>query len=187
MNEKNELGELLGDLGCSANCAEFQPEQISLGHYRSTVIVAFPDGRKIQEVGEGEKRVSADIAAARIALELWRNDYPDLIIDWDRIYLDAQRGDTLIKLGIYSSEDLINADEASKRLQKLESDHYLAKVFDCWKAQENPDLAIWGNVLSEKRKATLVEALLWRRFKIDAAAENMLVPLQSLLKTLAVE
>jgi hypothetical protein len=184
MNEKNKLGELLRDLGCSGNCAEFRPEQISLGQYRSTVVVAFPDGRKIQGVGEGGKRVSADMAAAQIALELWRNDYPDLIIDWTRMYLDAQRGDALIKLGVYSSEDLINADEASERLRGTESDANLAQVFDKWKAQNDQDLTIWGDDLGVKRKATIIEALLWRRFRANIATDDMLLMLQSILKAL---
>jgi hypothetical protein len=187
-NAKNQLLELLKKLGCSDNCSNFQSiRESSSGWYLSTVVVTFPDGRQIQGAAKRKQKSDAEIAASQVALDQLHENYRDLIVNWDSIYLEAQAGDALIKLGVYLSLDLSNASEASKRLQKLESDHHLAKVFDCWKAQKNSDLAIWGNVLSEKRKATLVEALLWRRFKIETVTDNILVPLQSLLKTLTVD
>jgi hypothetical protein len=69
----------------------------------------------------------------------------------------------------------------------LESGPHLAEVFDQWKTQGDPDLAMWGTDLSEKRKATLVEAMLWRRFGIQVIAADATAQLQSLLKTLAIE
>jgi hypothetical protein len=184
-NIKNRLLELLNKLGCIEDCAKFQSTHISSSEcYRSTVIITFPDGRQFQESAERGQKSDAGIAAAQATFDRWHTDYPDLVINWDNLYLEAQAGDALIKLGVYLSVDLTSASEASKRLQNLEPDYHLAKVFDKWKAQNDPDLVIWGDFLSEKRKATLVEALLWRRFKMQVVTDDILMPLQSLLKTL---
>jgi hypothetical protein len=178
-NAKNQLLEILKDLGCLESCAQFQSDRVSDGCYRSTVVVTFPDGREVVGSGEGGQK-SASIAAAQVALDQLKQKYPDLIINWESIRIEAQAGDALIKLGVYLSVDLTRASDTSKRLQELEPDNQLAKVFDRWRTENDPDLSIWGSTLGKKRKATLVEALLWRRFKTD----EMLVPLQSLLNTL---
>jgi hypothetical protein len=43
-------------------------------------------------------------------------------------------------------------------------------------------LAIWGSNLGEKKKATLVEALLWRRYGSQIMTDDAPLQLQSLLK-----
>jgi hypothetical protein len=179
-NAKSQLLEILKDLGCLESCAKFQSALVSDGCFRSTVVVKFPDGREVVGSGEGGQKSDASIAAAQVALDQLKQNYPDLIINWESIRIEAQAGDALIKLGVYLSADLTRASDTSKRLQELEPDNQLAKVFDRWKTQNDPDLSIWGGTLGKKRKATLVEALLWRRFKTD----EMLIPLQSLLNTL---
>ncbi len=147
----------------------------------------FPDGCTVQGTGEGRRSSEADIAAAQVALEQLRNDNPDLLIDWEEINVEAQAGDALIKLSVYLSPSLSSVGEKSKRLQSLESDPHLAEVFDQWKTQGDPDLAMCGTNLGEKRKATLVEAMLWRRFGMQVIAADATAQLQSLLKTLAIE
>ena len=114
----------------------------------------------MQGTGEGKRRTTADIAAAQDAIDNLRQDHPDLLIDWAKIYAQAQAGDALIKLAVYLSIDLDSTTAKSQHLQNVESNLHLAKVFDCWKAQGDPDLAIWGTELSEHRKASLVESLL---------------------------
>ncbi|MBD2102319.1 hypothetical protein [Leptolyngbya sp. FACHB-261] len=183
-NAKNQLLQLLKNLGCVEDCADFQLISKSPGPHRSTVTVKFPDGRTVQGTGEAPRRTDADIAATQVALNKLRDDYKDLVIDWGEIYVQAQAGDALIKLGVYLSAEIKSVGDKSKRLQTLESDLHLAKVFDQWKAQGDKDLAVWGTNLGEKRKATLVEALLWKRFGKQVITTDAPVQLQSLLRTL---
>jgi len=86
-NAKNQLLELLKNLGCSEICATFKPESTSSSSgLRSTVVVTFPNGCQILGRSEGQRRSDADIAAAQAALSLLQSDYPNLLIDWQKIY-----------------------------------------------------------------------------------------------------
>lgn len=184
-NTKNQLFELLRNLGCNESCADFKCEPLTInGPHRSTVVVIFPDERRVCGTGVGQRSSDADIAAAQVALDLLHSNHQYLVVDWEKIYLEAQAGDALIKLSVYLSPELENASEKSKFLQSFESDSNLASVFDLWKSQGDPDLAMWGTNLGEKRKATLVEALLWQRFGTQVIRDGAKKQLQSLLKTL---
>jgi Double-stranded RNA binding motif len=185
-NAKNRLLELLKNLGCIEDCAQFQTTSplIAYGQHYTVVLVNLPDGRVVKGTGDSRRKKDAEIAAAMDAIEQLHRNHPDLIIDWDKIKIEAQAGDALIKLGVYLSPNRTSADDNSKQLQNSESDAHLERVFDQWQAQGDQDLAIWGNNLSEKRKATLVEALLWRRFGTLVLASDASEKLQSLLKTL---
>lgn len=184
-NEKNQLLELVKNIGCSENCAAFQSSISPSRLYQSTVVVSFPDGRKVQGTGEGDRKSDAEILASRAAIDQLLSEHLDLVVDWDEITVKAQAGDTLIKLGIYLSADIKSASDKSQHLQRLESDLHLAQVFDQWKAQGDPDLAMWGDNLGEKRKATLVEALLWERFGRQVITTDASEQLRSLIETLA--
>jgi hypothetical protein len=187
-NAKNQLLELLKNLGCSEDCANFQSESMSpSGLHQSAVVVNFPDGRTVQGSGKGARKSDADIAAAKDAIEQLSNNYPDLMVDWADINVQAQAGDALIKLGIYLSTSIKSSSDKSLQLQSLESDPHLAQVFDYWQAQGDPDLAIWGTNLGEKRKATLVEALLWRRFGTQVISTNASEQLQALIKMIVTD
>ncbi len=165
-NAKNQLLELLQGLGSYAEEAIFsEMEPAPSGEYRSKVEVSFPDGRDLKGIGEGIDRTQADIAAAQQVLHLIQADHSDLLIDWDQIFEEAQAGDTLIKLGVYVALNLQDTAAKSLLLQELESDQHLAKVFDRWQLEGDVDLAKFGTNLGEKRKATMVEATLWRRSK----------------------
>jgi hypothetical protein len=166
MNTRNQLDELLRNLGCNETQeSDYQFRSISPnGLFHCTLVVRFPDGREVRGEGEGSRKSIASIEAAQAVLDQINLQYPDLIVNWDEIFVEAQKGDALIKLGVYLSEDLITSSDRSYRLQKLESDSHLADIFDRLKNQGDPDLAKWGQNLGEKRKATLVEALLWERF-----------------------
>jgi hypothetical protein len=184
-NAKNQLKELLEDLGYSDDFADYRSLAPSTNNFqKSTVTVTFPDGRIVEGTGEGKRRTTADIAAAQNAIDRMRQDHPDLIIDWDEIYAQAQAGDALIKLAVYLSIDLDSTKAKSKYLQNVESNLHLAQVFDRWKAQGDPDLAIWGTELSEHRKASLVESLLWKRFGQQVIAIDAPKNLQDVLKSL---
>jgi hypothetical protein len=148
------------------------------------VTVRFPDSRIVYETGEGRRKSEADIAAAQTVLDQLHNCYLDLLVNWAEINMQAQAGDALIKLAVYLSGDLNSTADKSKCLQEMESDSHLAEIFDQWKVQGDPDCAIWGTNLGEKRKATFVEALLWRRFGEQVIAVNAPTQLQSLLTAL---
>ena len=186
-NAKNQLLEILKNLGCLEECASFQTTLSSLPpnpQHSTVVTVTFPDGRAVRGTGNGQRKVDAEIVAAQAVLETLRNTCPELLVNWEEIYVEAQAGDALIKLGVYLSVSLKTASDKSKELQKWESDLHLAKVFEQWKAKGDPDLAIWGSNLGEKKKATLVEALLWKRYGSQIMTDDAPLKLQSLLKTL---
>ena len=186
-NAKNQLQELLRNLGCCIHtCLNFQHAPVS-NSYSSTVTVTFPDGRIVQGAGTGPSKPDADIAAAQDTLDRVKRIYPYLLVDWKKLGVEAQAGDALIKLGVYLSAESKSAADNSNQLQISETDAHLAKVFDRWKAQNDPDLAIWGNDLGAKRKATLIEALLWRRYGQNIIAANAPAQLTSLLRTLRLD
>ena len=165
-NAKNQLMELLQSLGSFEEEAVFSKmDAAPSGGHRSKVVVTFPDGREIKGIGEGQGRTDADIAAAQQVLNIIRTDHPDLMIDWEELKEEAQSGDTLIKLGVYTALNLNDAATKSLLLQELESDSHLAQVFDRLQVENDPDLAILGTNLGEKRKSTFIEALLWKRYK----------------------
>ena len=171
-NAKNQLQELLRNLGCCIHtCLNFQHAPVS-NSYSSTVTVTFPDGRIVQGAGTGPSKPDADIAAAQDTLDRVKRIYPYLLVDWKKLGVEAQAGDALIKLGVYLSAESKSAAENSFRLKDSEPNAHLAKVFDRWKANKDPRLAIWGTDLSKHRKATLVEALLWQGYGQQVIADN---------------
>jgi Double-stranded RNA binding motif len=185
-NAKNKLQELVRDLGgCIHSCINFQHSSISSPR-SSSVMVTFPDGRIVRGTGAGQSKPDADIAAAQDALDRVEQEYPDLLVDWIKLAVDAQAGDALIKLSIYLSAESKSAAENSIRLKDSEPNAHLAKVFDRWKADKDPRLAIWGTDLSKHRKATLVEALLWHGYGQQVIATNAPAQLANLLSTLLV-
>lgn len=106
------------------------------------------------------------------------------MVNWNEIENDAQRGDALIKLGVYLLPSLETPEEKSNVLQRLESDLHLANLFEQWKSNGDKRLRIWGDNLGEKKKATLVEALLWQQFKKNVITEDAATHLQALLNAL---
>jgi hypothetical protein len=184
-NAKNKLQELLDNLGCAGNCIDFRSTPLA-DLYCSNVTVTFPDGRIVRGCGKGHRKSNADIAAAQDALALLDREYPDLLVDWHKLDVEAQAGDALIKLGVYLSPELTSTAAKSNRLQNVETNAHLAKVFDRWKAQNDPRLVIWGTNLKEHRKATLVEALLWQGYGQQVIADNAPAQLADLLSTLLI-
>jgi hypothetical protein len=69
-------------------------------------------------------------------------------------------------------------------LQNTETNPHLAKIFDQWRSQGEPELAIWGPNLGKKKKATLVEALLWRRFGKRVLTSNATMELRVMIDSL---
>lgn len=78
--------------------------------------MAFPDGRTVKGTGKGQRQVDAELIAVQMTIDNLRETYPELLVNWDDIYVEAQAGDALIKLGIYLSESLQTASEKSQAL-----------------------------------------------------------------------
>ncbi|MEM6262531.1 MAG: putative dsRNA-binding protein [Bacteroidota bacterium] len=163
-NDKNRLHEFLRDLGYWESRVTYHTRNDGSGAFTSRVEVNFADGRVVQATGEGGRKTEAEIAASTAVLKVIHDEHPDLEVDWDEIFVEAQAGDALIKLGAYLHPDLDTAADKSRWLQKMESDDHLISVFDHMQASGDPDVAIFGQNLGNKRKATFVEALVWRKF-----------------------
>ncbi|MFQ3584353.1 MAG: hypothetical protein SNJ85_05385 [Cyanobacteriota bacterium] len=127
-NAKKQLLEILKNLGHLEECANFETTLSSLppNPQNSIVVtVKFPNGRAIRGTGNEQCKVDAEILAAHSILEILRNTHPELLVNWEEIYVEAQVGDALIKLGVYLSESLSTVSDKSKELQKWESDQNL--------------------------------------------------------------
>jgi hypothetical protein len=77
-NAKNQLLNLLKDLGCSENCAEFHTSEtasITPNSWNSTVIVNFPDGRVAKGMRHGKRKIDAEIMAAQSAIARIHDEY----------------------------------------------------------------------------------------------------------------
>lgn len=58
-------------------------------------------------------------------------------------------------------------------------------MFDSWKQANDPELRDWGMHLSDDRKGTLVEALIWRRYGPRILSDRAREELASLVTLLA--
>lgn len=164
-NGKNRLHEFMKELGYFENCVKFhslQPSPNSL--FKIQASTYFADGRIVAGVGEGQKKVEAEIAACENVLSIIHEKQEDLLIDWGQVFVEAQAGDALIKLCAYLSDSFETIEQKSRWLQSLESDYHLARVFDALKQRNDPSVVIFGSNLGTKKKATWMEALIWKRF-----------------------
>ena len=164
INAKNQIKELLEGLGLPQDRAVYSSRQAGSGAWTSTVEITLPDRAAIIGVGTATRKTQADVAAAEDALARLEGEQATDARAWALIYAEAQAGDALIKLAGYLATGLISPEDRSLWLQVHEADKELAQVFDRWFAEGAPELAMYGHGLGEKNKATLVEAVLWRRY-----------------------
>lgn len=180
-NAKNHLKELLESLGTTLEEGTvIRSQEPSPGTWESTVTVKVPGLPEATGSGRSRRRRQAEIAAAEVAFQALKEMGPD----WSRVFRDAQAGDALLKLSAYLAEDLDSAESASRWLQARESDDALAEMFNRWKAAGDEDLVGYGTGLGTKQKASLVEALIWRRFGarvLGPEAKSALAELRTLL------
>lgn len=182
-NAKNKLKELLESIGHQDNkITEYHTE--SLNPARSTLIVTFPHGLILQGNGQANKLNNAEFIAAQKVLDQLHEDHSQLVVDWGKLMVEAQRGDALIKLGIYLSENFTKPSDKSLELQKTETNQRLAQVYDQWIADKDPDLTGWGTHMEVHKKASVVEALLWRKFNDKVVAKGANEHLKTLLKSI---
>jgi len=185
-NAKNQLSELLKSIGYLKEVMQFSNYKTNNSNFHNIDLkVIFPNDLIVEGVGEGENKKEAEFAASRDVINKLHEKHPDLIVDWDAIYIDAQAGDALIKLGVYLSGNLKVSDNSSK-LQRTETNKRLAKVFDQWHKDKDldKDLAVLGNHLSEHKKASVVEALLWRRYNNQVITSDGPEHLELLIKAI---
>lgn len=182
-NAKNQILELLAKQGHPRSLADFAHRQTA-GGWESTLVLTLPGRAPLTGVGTGQRKSDADIAASKAVLAILEEaDRPDDL--WAPIYAEAQAGDALLKLAAYLAPGLASAEERSKWLQLHESDVSLARVFDRWFDAGDSDLAPYGRGLGEKNKATLVEALIWRRYGADVLGPEAVRALGELREALS--
>ena len=182
-NAKNRLQELFHARGWRLDwSALLRHDQLGLsGGWRSTIDHVLPDGRRLVGAGEANKTTQADIAAIAAAFEGLDVEVQG---DDDAIMVDAQAGDALIKLAAYVV--MADASPASRSLwlQHHETDAGLSTLFDRWWDAGDEDVQSYGRGRGEKFQASVVEALIWRRFRdrvIMADAKDALVQIIDLL------
>jgi len=186
LDAKSQLFKLLQGIGHTGeDITDYQSQPNAKGHSCS-LTVTFPNGLEINACGIGSKKKQAEIEASQDVINQLHKKYPELIVDWDKIYIDAQAGDVLIKLGVYLSGNL-KVSENSLDLQRNETNKHLSKVFDQWQIDKDPDVTAWGNHINEHKKASWVEALLWRRYKEKIITSDAPERLKLLIKAINIE
>ena len=166
-NAKNRLLELYQANGWHLDwTGMFKREATGLsGGWKSTIDHTMPDGRRLVGTGEANRASQADIGAVAAALcDL------DTYDDEPEVMADAQPGDALIKLAAYLTMADASPEERSDWLQKNETDPRLAALFDRLWDVGDPDVRKYGRGRGEKYKASVVEALIWRRFRDQVLA-----------------
>ena len=172
-NSKNELHELVKDLGYLESVVNFSSKwddekQVFVAHAR----FGLPKSDQIEGIGFGKKKKVAEISASGELLKIIRRDYTHLVIDWEEVRKEAQLGDLLIKLYAYLSEEMMTAADKSIWLQQNETDQHLVKIFDRLSLRRHPSVSFLGENLGTKRKATWIEALIWRKFGKEILAST---------------
>lgn len=164
-NSKNDLFELFKELGFLEDVVHFSnSHQKDQNVFVSTVRVELKGKGIIEARGFDRTVKNAEKDASKYLLELIHQNHRELLIDWDEVKKEAQLGDVLIKLYAYLSDDTETAAAKSMWLQKNETDKNLADIFDTLQAQNHASVSLFGNNLGAKRKATWIEALIWRMY-----------------------
>ncbi|MEZ4888593.1 MAG: hypothetical protein R3E32_27965 [Chitinophagales bacterium] len=169
-NAKNQLHELVKELGYFEDCVSFKTI-VRQGEFYSEATFWVKDGRKITEIGVGHKKTASEINASENLLSIIFDEHKDLIIDWEEVKIEAQAGDGLIKLCAYLNEAHATAEAKSIWLQQMESDKNMVEIFDQLQSENHPSVALFGDNLGAKRKATWIEALISKKF-----AQSIIAP-----------
>ncbi|TNE90339.1 MAG: hypothetical protein EP330_08460 [Deltaproteobacteria bacterium] len=158
LNAKNQVQELLQRRGFPVNWgAMLTTRPFPGGGFVSRLRHELPTGEVLEGEARAPRATAATIAACEDALSR-----SSLGLDAG-LQADAQAGDALIKLTAYA---LLGEgpSERSRWLQRHESDAHLATVFERWWHAEDAEVRQYGLALGKKARATIVEALIWRRF-----------------------
>lgn len=167
-NPKNELLEFLQDLGYAPSNLKFKYHGVESGNHVATATLQLKEVLKVEQTGySSSDKKSAEMNACASILQTLQEQHGDLIIDWETVFIEAQAGDALVKLCSYLLNDLSTAAEKSYWLQRVETDQKFAKIFDRLYTAKDPAVAFFGKNIGAKRKATWIEALIWREYKDD--------------------
>lgn len=173
-NARNGLQELLDGIGMLGQQAlRVSHDRIGEQTFAATVTVTLPSGEVLSRTAAPTVgKTASTLRACADLLDSLPQTHPELFPDWEALRVEAQRGDALVKLAAYLAPDLPSAADGSYFLQDRESDAHFARLFTLWRAEGDKELAQWGEHLSEKRKSTLVEALIWRRWGPKVLADQ---------------
>lgn len=165
INAKNRVLEKLDALGLPRSLAVWVHTGGAPGEgWTSTLTLTLPDRAPIVGVGTAGRKPQADVVATEAVLAALASDSDPDGHDWAKVYAEAQAGDALVKLAAYLTGESASPEDRSRWLQQHESDAALARVFDRWLEEGAPELVSFGRGLGEKNKATVVEAVIWRRY-----------------------
>ena len=161
-NAKNYLQNFIQNLRHQFNALRYDADK-SGDIFHATVELTL-DTVTLSGAGMALQKKEAEKNAAQDLLDKIFTEYPELNRDWDSLFMEAQAGDALIKLAIYLSDDYDSAADKSYWLQKFETDAKMEEIYDYLKSQDDPRVRIFGSNLGKKKKATFVEAIIWREF-----------------------
>ena len=185
-NPRNYLEELLRERGMRAeDYVRIDDRRVGEQTFQATATVTLPDGEEVSASGEvthGAKWTR--LQACQALLDQLRASHSHLFEPWSNIQADARAGDSLIKLAVYLEQGGATSAEVSQLLQSLESNARLAEIYDSWKRLNAPELRDWGTHLSEHRKGSLVEAIIWRRLGASILSDGAREGLRSLIQIL---
>ena len=184
-NAKNKIEELLTGQGLPLDLAVDSSAQDRTGALTSTVAITPPERVAAKGTGAAARKSKADAALAEDVLVKPTREQSADAEDWASMNAEAQAGDALLKLAGYLATELASPAERSLWRQRHESEGALARVFDRWLDEGAPDLALYGRGLGEKHKATVVGALIWRRYGARILGSRALEALRELRAALA--
>jgi len=169
INYKNELSELVQNIGYLAKHIQYRTLEEENG-FTVLVVITLNKDIEVRAEGSASTKKEAQMRAAKNALADLETNYPILSVNWDKVNVEAQKGDVLIKLYAYLKDSLGSRGEKSLFLQRNESNANLADIFDKLQQQQHPDVTIFGDNLGWKHKADWIEALIWKQFNEDDIA-----------------
>lgn len=163
-NAKNEILEWLQALGWPKRSLFSEGLTATPPHrVRATLSVPQLDVLLSAEAEDWSKS-AADVSACEMILAELRSRHSEFLIDFDKLFSDAQAGDALIKLAVYGWDRQLSPSERTCILQRVESDRSLAN-----RREEVGEDQRWaesfGPGVGQKLEATIVEAAIWRRFR----------------------
>ncbi|MCI4671810.1 MAG: hypothetical protein MRZ79_26950 [Bacteroidia bacterium] len=172
-NSKNDLHELVKNIGYLEEVLSFSTfKRYDSIEFTSEASLSLNGELTLSGEGIGETKTKAEIAACQQILHTIKRDYKHLLIDWEQVKKEAQIGDVLVKLNAYLSPELRTAEEKSLWLQEIESDKNFAELFNSLKEEGDEAVAFFGSNLGAKKKATWIEALVWKKYGEQILSPN---------------
>ncbi len=182
-NPRNKLAELLKALGWPEDAIGSNGAVGGGPPHEAEVYFSLAElGIEWTARAEARRLKQAELAAFAVLLDRLGRERPELLaVDWDAVRSEAQAGDALLKLAFYAEPGGHPPWERSGKLNEAESDRALSEQFERLR-QEVDWLRIFGPELGTKKRATLTEAVIWRRHGadvLDRGARGVLAALRA--------